>query len=326
VHLDTRFATLGYDSLMYTELGVALEAAGATLPEDITGIQNVRDLAGLVGARSAEPARPGKKAKAKPAASGEARDLSDIELPELVQRLGHALFGYGQRIAYSKIMRTRVEGQANVPPSGRFLVAANHASHLDMGLVKHALGDQGRNLVALAARDYFFESWRGAYFKNFTNLLPMERQGSLKESLRLASEVVQQGYILLIFPEGTRSTSGQMTDFKASLGYLALTNKVDVLPMYLAGTYGAWPKGQALPSIADIGARIGPVITYEELRRRTEKMSRSEAYRAASGVVEEAVKRLRDRTRVREKPTTTTTTFGPTPTPKPTPTKKVAKR
>jgi len=295
---------------MYTELGVALEAAGATLPEDITGIQNVRDLARLVGARAAEPARPGKKVRAKPAAAAEARELADIELPELVQRLGHAVFGYGQRIAYSKIMRTRIEGQSNVPPGGRFLVAANHASHLDMGLVKHALGDYGRNLVALAAKDYFFESWRGVYFKNFTNLLPMERQGSLKESLRLASEVVQQGYILLIFPEGTRSTSGQMTDFKASLGYLALTNKVDVLPMYLEGTYDAWPKGRALPRVADIGARIGPVITYEQLRRRTEKLSRSEAYRAASEMVEDAVKGLRDG----KKPTTTRTTTTTTTT------------
>src|SRR5262249_25073004 len=83
-------------------------------------------------------------------------------------------------------------------------------SHLDMGRVKHALGDHGKNLIALAAKDYFFDSWRGFYFKNFTNLLPMERQRSLKESLRLASEVIASGLILLIFPEGTRSPSGQM--------------------------------------------------------------------------------------------------------------------
>jgi len=52
------------------------------------------------------------------------------------------------------------------------MVVANHASHLDMGLIKIALGDQGQKLVALAARDYFFDSpIKRAYFENFTNLI-----------------------------------------------------------------------------------------------------------------------------------------------------------
>jgi len=295
VHLDARFSDLGYDSLMYTELGVALEAAGANLPEDIAGIQTVRDLARLVKRRGA--ALEGRSRRAQKPEPEARRELAEIELPDSVQALGRRLVRLGHQVAYRSIMRTRVYGSANIPAHGRFLVAANHQSHLDMGLVKHALGDHGKNLIALAAKDYFFDSWRGFYFKNFTNLLPMERQRSLKESLRLASEVIASGLILLIFPEGTRSPSGQMAEFKASLGYLALTNQVDVLPMYLEGTHDAMPKGALLPTKRDIAARIGPVITYELLKQRTEKLSRSEAYRTASAVVEEAVVCLRDRRR-----------------------------
>src|SRR5262249_2741865 len=95
-------------------------------------------------------------------------------------------------------------------------------------------------------------------------------------------------------PEGTRSPTGEMTDFKASLGYLALTNRVGVLPLYLRGTYDALPKGSMLPRDRRIAALIGPFITYDELRARTESLPRSEAYRVASGLVEQAVKCLRD--------------------------------
>src|SRR5213075_574291 len=97
-------------------------------------------------------------------------------------------------------------GRSYIPPAENFIVAANHSSHLDMGLVKMALGDWGSRLVALAAKDYFFEDpVRRAYFENFTNLVPMDRHGSLRESLRLASREIEKGNILLIFPEGTRA-------------------------------------------------------------------------------------------------------------------------
>jgi long-chain acyl-CoA synthetase len=295
VSIDTRLADLGYDSLMYTELGAALEAAGAAPPEDITGIQTVRDLVRLVGKRQGPPPSAQVRGRKEDDEAALEKKLTDIAIPESVQKAGRRFFGFGQRFAYEKVFKTEYQGQVNIPAHGRFLVAANHQSHLDMGLVKMALGDQGKNLVALAAKDYFFDSWRGAYFKNFTNLLPMERHGSMKESLRIAADAIQNGYILLIFPEGTRSTTGVMTDFKPSLGYLALTNKVDILPMYLAGTYDAWPKGQALPEPgAEIAAHIGPVLTYEYLRKRTEGMTKAESYRVASAIAEEAVKALRD--------------------------------
>src|SRR6185503_6700271 len=110
-----------------------------------------------------------------------------------------------------------------------YIVAANHSSHLDMGLVKHALGESGPALVALAAKDYFFEDpVRRMYFENFTNLVPMERHGSLRESLRLAS---------------------------------------GILPMYLAGCHDAMPKGAFFPRRgARVGARIGPFLSYDRMR------------------------------------------------------------
>jgi long-chain acyl-CoA synthetase len=147
--------------------------------------------------------------------------------------------------------------------------------------------------VAVAAKDYFFDDpLKRVYFENFTNLIPMDRHGSLRESLRLAARVIDAGYILLIFPEGTRSETGIMQPFKPSIGYLALHHKIDVLPMYLEGTHDALPKGKLLPQKRVIAAHIGPLVTYEALRAAAGKLPRHEQNREAARIVERAVRRL----------------------------------
>jgi long-chain acyl-CoA synthetase len=292
---DTRLDSLGFDSLMFTELAVALEGAGATLPDpsELVGLETVADVEALI-------ARLGGKAKNEARAKklvGKAKDDGpddEIEVPAPVVRVGRALLRTGMRNLYDRYLDTKVTGRAYVPPFGGYIIAANHASHLDMGLCKHALGEHGDAVVALAAKDYFFDDpVRKAYFENFTNLVPMERFGSLRDSLRLASDVLRQGYVLLIFPEGTRSETGVMADFKPSLGYLAMTNKCGILPMYLSGTHRAMPKGDFLPKRgAEVAAHIGPFVSYADAVALTAGRTRAEGYRTISWEVERMIRTL----------------------------------
>jgi long-chain acyl-CoA synthetase len=293
---DTRLqADLGFDSLMITELTAALEEAGvpASAAEGLHGIQTVAELSRAVASAARRPAGEPEPAGSGDEARGEGED--EIRIPALLSKLGRKVLEAGQRALYEVVYETKVTGAAFVPHDRNFLVVANHASHLDMGLVKVALGDEGARIAALAARDYFFDTpLKRAYFENFTNLIPMEREGSLRTSLKAAAEALRRGYHLLIFPEGTRSRDGEMAPFFPTAGYLALHCGVDVLPAYLAGTYEALPKGKTLPRKKPLEVRFGPPLPVAELRRRTEGMSRSEAYRAATALMEEAVKALRD--------------------------------
>ncbi|HEY0479788.1 MAG TPA: AMP-binding protein [Kofleriaceae bacterium] len=302
---ETRLEELGFDSLMFTELAVALEAAGVELPDpaELQGVETVADVEQLVarlGAkiRSEKPRRDRlarEKAAEDKKAAASADD--DIDVPRPLVALGRRALRGGMKALYQRVLDTRVYGAAHVPPFGGYIVCANHASHLDTGLIKYALGEQGEAMVALAAKDYFFEDpVRRMYFENFTNLVPMERHGSLRESLRLAGEVIRDGYILLIFPEGTRSDTGIMTDFKPSLGYLALTNKCGILPMYLSGTHEAMPKGRYLPRRGErVAAYIGPFVPYREVVALAGQRSRSEQYRAITLHVESVIRRLAPR-------------------------------
>jgi long-chain acyl-CoA synthetase len=203
--------------------------------------------------------------------------------------------GRGQSSFYEKVMRTKVTGRNFIPYNQRTLVVANHESHLDMGLVKHALGSYASELVTLAAQDYFFEGnrYRKAYFDQLTNLVPMSRSGSLRGALREAGDLLDRGKTVLIFPEGTRGSSGSLRPFKPAMGYLALHHSVDILPIWLEGTANALPKGSAFPKNRKIEARIGRPLPIAKLREVTSGLNPTDSSRVISRIAHMAVDSLR---------------------------------
>jgi long-chain acyl-CoA synthetase len=295
VSIETRLSDLGFDSLMFVELATAIEGAGGSIsaPERFNEIQDVRELLAVV---SRQPTAATKEATR---IDDDRRKSDDeIHIPAFVRTAGNKAGDFLQRFLYEQFLRAHYEGRSNIPPHTNFLVAANHASHLDMGLTKMALGEYGKDLVALAAADYFFDTkYKRAVMENFTNLVPMERTGSLRQSLRHAKSFLDRGYNALIFPEGTRSMTGIMADFKPVVGYLSLHARVGILPMFLDGTYEAMPKGTTIIKNRDVGARIGRFLEIEELEEMTKGMPRAEAYRLIAARVRHEVVNLRDGTR-----------------------------
>lgn len=285
----TRFkADLGFDSLMAMELSVALEAQvgraldGARLAQ----CETVAEVELLVGARAIEStSRVIEKQEEEP-----------IILPAIVADTAKRIMSRFQMGFYDKVMEPKVTGRAYIPHNRNTIVASNHSSHLDMGFVKYALGAYGEDLVSLAAQDYFFEGGRlrRAYFENLTNLAAFDRKGGLRQAIRQAGEVIDQGKTVLIFPEGTRSTTGAIQEFKAVIGHLALAHGVDILPVYLGGTRQALPKGRSIPVRRDIVARIGPPLEVSELRRLTAGMKSAQASRKIAELTQLAVTTLRD--------------------------------
>ena len=100
----------------------------------------------------------------------------------------------------------------------------------------------------------------------------------------------------LIRPEGTRSVNGVLQEFKPTLGYLALSYDVDVLPLFIEGTHAALPKGAMFPKRKPLTVRIGPPLLVSELKRRTQGLSRSESYRVVTRIAEQAVRALQNHT------------------------------
>jgi 1-acyl-sn-glycerol-3-phosphate acyltransferase len=229
------------------------------------------------------------------AANGGVDAQDPLVLPEPVRQLGKAFVGKLQDLFYGDVMRPRVYGRAYIPHNRNVMVVANHTSHLDMGFVRYALGRYGQDIVSLAAQDYFFESgYKRAFFENLTNLRPVDRKASLRQAIRQASEVIERGKIVLVFPEGTRSPTGEVQEFKPLVGHLALVHAIDILPVFLGGTHASLPKGATVPRKRDIVARIGPPLLAADVRRLTEGLSMADAAREVARIAREAVIALRD--------------------------------
>lgn len=220
-----------------------------------------------------------------------------FEVSKPVRDIFRQVLTKGQMAFYDSGMKVQVFGEHHIPHNRQTIVASNHASHLDMGLIKYALGTYGEELVALAAKDYFFEGkWRRTYFENFTNLRPLDRADNPREAMREASGLIEKGRTILLFPEGTRTTSGEMAAFRPSVAYLALKHAVDILPVYVEGTYRSMPRGSFVPKNRRVAVRIGAPISAECLRSAADEsgLKLSAACVKCSEVVQRAVEALRD--------------------------------
>ncbi len=161
--------------------------------------------------------------------------------------------------------RLRVAGRDQLPVTAPFLLVSNHASHLDVMLLASVLPRRLRHCVyPIAAGDTFFESPVTAGFAAFVlNALPMWRRKAGSHALRqLRTRLTEEpcGYIL--FPEGTRSRTGEMAAFKSGLGMLVAGTDVPVIPCHISGAFRALSPDQRLPRPRKLHLRIGPPLVF----------------------------------------------------------------
>jgi long-chain acyl-CoA synthetase len=144
------------------------------------------------------------------------------------------------------------------------LFVANHTSHLDSAVLIRALPRAWRRRLAVAAAaDYFFSrQFLGTSVALALNAFPFSREGNIRPTIEHSAWLLDHGWSILIFPEGTRSTSGEMAPFKAGTGLLAVELQVPVVPVRLTGLGKVLPKGQLVPRRGHVTVHIGPALRF----------------------------------------------------------------
>jgi 1-acyl-sn-glycerol-3-phosphate acyltransferase len=178
-----------------------------------------------------------------------------------------------------------LEYLTNLP--GPVVFVANHSSHLDAPLIVGSLPRRFSDKLAVgAAADYFFDArWRAIASALFFNTFPVERHGQRRLRSQ-AVDLLDEGWSLLLFPEGTRSEDGWMSAFKSGTAQLCVSKGVPVVPIALRGAYAAMPRGRnwPVPGRPRIAVRYGrPIfpVEGEGFREMRERMMTAVARLAA---------------------------------------------
>ena len=257
---------LGIDSLEWLNLTLELrQRSGVELTEDAIGrIETVRDLLEAVASSSAGIG-----------------DVDFLEQPEEVlsdeqkswlRPLGRTGRGIARaqyainRGLMHLLFRLEIEGVENLPEEGPYILAPNHVSHLDPFALGAALSTE--RLMTI-----YWGGWTGAAFRNvvtrfvsrYGKIVPIDPDRGAMSSLAFAAAVLKRRQNLVWFPEGERSPSGELQEFKAGIGMLVERFRPTVVPVWIEGAYTALPRGARVPRIHRIAVTFGMPIEPDEL-------------------------------------------------------------
>jgi long-chain acyl-CoA synthetase len=191
-----------------------------------------------------------------------------------------AVFGLLDRIAPACISNLHLLQDVSPP----VLFVANHTSHLDSPTILRALPQAWRERVTVAAAaDYFFSRrWLAVLVSVLLNAFPFSRTTAVRPTLEHCAFLLDRGWSILLYPEGTRSTTGQMGEFKSGVGLLAVELQVPVVPIFLDGLQRVLPKGRVLPRRGAVSVTFGPSLCFDP----------ATSYEAAAAHIGEAVRAL----------------------------------
>jgi len=159
------------------------------------------------------------------------------------------------------LWRVRVEGREHIPADGPVILAANHQSFCDSFFLPLVV----KRRVTYVAKAEYFDSWKTAWFFRAAGQIPMNRSGgdASQRALDTATEVLQGGGVLAIYPEGTRAPDARLHKGKTGVARLSIGCNVPVVPVGLTGTRRVQPPGSmVMRPFHTVTVRFGPPVTY----------------------------------------------------------------
>jgi 1-acyl-sn-glycerol-3-phosphate acyltransferase len=164
-----------------------------------------------------------------------------------------------------RVFRPWLKGVENVPVSGAAILASNHLSFIDSVFLPLVLR---RPVVFLAKSEYFtgrgFKGWLVRQFFLASGQLPIDRSGgkASEDALFTGVNVLSEGKLLGIYPEGTRSPDGRMYRGRTGIARMALESGVPVIPVAMIDTEKVMPIGSKMPKVQRIGVVFGSPLDF----------------------------------------------------------------
>jgi 1-acyl-sn-glycerol-3-phosphate acyltransferase len=170
--------------------------------------------------------------------------------PEFEMGRVYGFCHYVIRVLFDMFFRGEVIGADNLPRHGGFLLAANHASFLDPPIIGCHISRQ----IAYFARKTLWRRGFASWWLDSVGTIPVDRDGGQDVSaIKRVLKALKEERGLILFPEGTRTTDGNLKAAKAGVGFIAVKTQVPVIPVRIFGSFEALGKGR--------GLRLGTPVT-----------------------------------------------------------------
>ncbi len=194
-------------------------------------------------------------------------------------------------IFFKVFYRLKVIGSENVPINGGAIIAANHVSYLDPPVIGVSLK---RRAVFMAREGLFRIPLLGLFIGAFS--LSVKRGKPLPSTIKEIIGRLKQGEVVVIFPEGGRSSDGKIADIKRGIGVITQLAKVPIIPTYLSGTGKALPVGAKFLRLTKITVTFGHPLKIERIEGENEKQFQERIGKS----IKEAITLLRDEFELRQ--------------------------
>ena len=228
------FAELGIDSLRSLELAVKIECRyGFRVDQSFTHNMTVLDMINLVSMHCENLANAEDMSK-----YPQKKKLGDYLLFRNVCNL--ARFIYSIKIFNEKV----------IPEDSGFILCANHVSNFDyLWLTSSFNRRRFDKFCCMAKKEILNNTYMSRVVSQICGMIPVDRNNFRSETMKCCQSQLEEQWGLLIHPEGTRSSNGELGIFKMGAAVLAIESNVPIIPAYIHGAFDVYPKGLKLPRL-----------------------------------------------------------------------------
>ena len=194
----------------------------------------------------------------------------------------------------------KADGAEKVPTEGAYILFANHTSFLDGPVIAASLPQRPVfQIFYFVFGPYFFRPFmKWAMVRNFVKMarvIPFDFSTHFLEALRSCFYVLERGKGLCFFPEGLRSTTGELEDFKKGFGVLAKVTGAKLVPVAIHGAHEAWASTAKFPHCYPIRVTFGEPLLPADLEKEGMAMGAKNSYAAICIAARKALLALQDR-------------------------------
>lgn len=169
------------------------------------------------------------------------------------------------RLLFYTVFRTRVYGRENIPKEGAVILAANHASNIDPPLMASLIE---RPVSYMAKIELFENPIFGAAIRR-CHAFPVKRGASDRGAIKAAVTVLKEGHMLGLFPEGTRSKTGELQKAEAGIALIASMTGAPIVPVAILNSHRIFANGGLLPQLRIM---YGAPISFQGDRKNKEAL------------------------------------------------------